>query len=1625
VADTRSLQISCASSDSGSATPSLTKNASGQVLGDLIVGGQNQFITLTSSGVAYAGNVFSFNTTVQNLIGQKLGTMDGVTLDPTGVRVFFYDFPHATSGTGTIDFVNPVGGTSLVDGFATFTATNQPYYQYNQILATGQTSALKQWRIHIPASVITFAFGVYVSAPVQYPNGWIDVAPATATLKAGATQALTATVRDVVGRTLTGQTVTWSTGNAAAATVDVNTGVVTAVADGTAIITATNTVGAVTRTGTATITVSTAAGSTTTITGAPTPLVVGNPSTITVQAKNAASVNMTVGGDAVVLNASLGTLSVVTDNGNVTYTATLNSNTAGTSSITGTINGLTIGTPGSVTFTAGTVNGLAINAGDAQTALSGAAVATAPSVKATDSFGNVVSGVTVTFSVTGGGGSGTTLSAVTNASGIATVGSWTLGSGGVGCAGATITNCSRNALHAVATGGPNPTVDFKAYIPPIVPTATYQAVGNATLSVPNTIGLLLNAFSINGNGANGTGATLTVPTTSATGAQSGAATIASDGSFSYLSSPAYLSAGAATENFTYTVTDGIATTSTNATLAVNVPTRVWYVQPGYVGTSTGSNVQPYKDFSLTAGTGVESAAPVGETILVVTGSGTAAGGTLKATQTVYGQGASVANTFTTGSAATYRNGATALTLLATGSAPSIGALTLGSGNTLRGFINTGGLTGTSFGTLTVSEVAINNATGQALNLNTGIISGGFTQVSSAAGTNNVLLTSVSTSGTVALGTSADALSGATGDALKITGGAGSFTYAGSITNTSTLAVNIASKTGGAVTVSGDINPAAAAKGISLTTNTSGTIVFSGANKKISSGTSAGVNLSTNFGATISFTNGGLTIASTTGIPFGATGGGTLGVSGSGNTVTATGAAANAVSMNGMTIAAGGITFASITSSGTTTSSAVRAVSVASTGGGTFTASALTVAGTTGGTSRGLELTTNSAPFTFTTVSINGTGGEGIYLNTNSGAVAISGGTVGNTSNTTGDALFVTGGNTTVTVNASLTKTSAGRIANIGSRAGGAVTVSGNLSCTTSCTGIFAVSNTGGTIDFSGATKTLTTAANPAVNLASNTGATINFSNGGLAITTTTGSGYSATGGGTITVTTGTNNNTITSTTGTALTVSFTTIGGSGLTFRSVSASGGINGISLLSTGIAAGDGRLTVTGDGTAASNGTGGTITNTVGADGATGGNGVYLSSTKGPSLNQMNFSGHQNNGVFGTGVRDGLSINKSRFTGNNGTSNSGTYDESTVHLVDIGGGVKLSNSVFDGGAYNAVIVENITGTAPTLDSLIFDTDTVNTMQGTTADVRSTALLVSLSDGSAPNIQLRNNRVLFWWGNAIHVLAQGTSSATTRILSNFADNTNGALAGAGGIWVAGGTHTYRIFNNTVRHTDGTAISADRANFGTLMQGTIESNTIGVSGDANSGTATGIAIFASHHGPQTSAVAIRNNVIRQVNGSASGAITTVVGDALGFGGSGVWNATIAGNNIQESGTTVNNAQQGILITHGTQSGPPSDSDVGCYDVGGAGALANSITNFNSASVATSQNRIRVNERFIGVARFTGYGGANTDTAALNAYMLGRNTASNAISTNNVAAGGGGFTNTVPAGSACLQPITLP
>ncbi|MFL5539327.1 MAG: invasin domain 3-containing protein, partial [Longimicrobiaceae bacterium] len=756
--------------------------SSGGARGDIIVGGQNLNVKLTSANNALvAPDTFQFTVTVQNLLHQAMAADSGTgAANVTGVRVFFASGPSVTGG--------PAGPKSIsvanADGMGTYTGTNQRYFQYSGaalgpdgILSPGETSQPRTWKLQYTGAP-TYSFLLFLSTPMKYPKGWVDIYPPNNhysspdsvfadTVVAGRTLQLQDSVRNPFGGYIPGAPVTWSNPTAPPlVTVNASGLVSTPVgASGVDSITATNGP----RSGTVAIVVTPPTGANSVISALPLTIAAGDSSLVTVQVKDGFGRNVTTGGDAVTLTTSLGTLRGTgaagptinnpVDSLNGKYTAWLKSTTTGTANLTGTVLGNAIGTTASVTITPAAPANISVTSTNPQNGTVGAAVASVPTVHVTDTYGNAVgAGIPVTFAVTGGGGSLTGASTSTDASGNAALGSWTLGSTAPG----------PNALSATVTGGSNPSTSFTAFVPAFVVTDSSQAMGNTTLSSSVAPNALTNDFSINGAG----GVSIKPAFIGAlTTARTGTLTLAADGSFSYLP-PA---GNVLRDSVSYEIQDTHYTGPAAASgyIKLRFVGKVWYVDNTNGGAADGRDVSPFTSVGAAA-----TAAGATDSILVRTGSGTTTGGTLKAAQLVYGQGASSAFTTTL-------NGSS-VTLLSAGSAPSIGALTLGTGgtgNTLRGFTSSGGITGPSgFGTLTVSEVGINSGSAQALSLTNGTLSGGFTALVSSGGTNNVLLSSVSTSGTSTLGASGNALSGATGDGVVVSGGSGSFTFPGNVSN---------------------------------------------------------------------------------------------------------------------------------------------------------------------------------------------------------------------------------------------------------------------------------------------------------------------------------------------------------------------------------------------------------------------------------------------------------------------------------------------------------------------------------------------------------------------------------------------------------------------------------------------------------------------------------------------------------------------------------------------------------------------------------------------------------------------------------------------------------------------------
>jgi hypothetical protein len=420
-----------------------------------------------------------------------------------------------------------------------------------------------------------------------------------------------------------------------------------------------------------------------------------------------------------------------------------------------------------------------------------------------------------------------------------------------------------------------------------------------------------------------------------------------------------------------------------------------------------------------------------------------------------------------------------------------------------------------------------------------------------------------------------------GVALEVQGSDGDVTVAADITNAADRSVQITGRTGGAVTVSGEITDTGS--GIYVGNNTGGETTFSGAAQLTFALAQDGVTLENNTGHTVNFTSGSLAISTRTGTGFQAFGGGTLNVTGDGNSITTTNGIA--LNLNGMVVGDNGIQFATIDktlvdgmgeairidnlsqtadSFGVQIDAATIAGTTAPYDGIAIDTSSATIGfgsatlDSTGGA--GISLTDNSGLITFDSIDIDGTGEAGLVINNNTGTIEVAGGTIGQSATTGGIALEVDGGDGDITVAANITN-QLDRSVQVTGRSGGAVTISGDIDETGR--GIYVGNNTAGQTTFSGAAQMTFTRTEDGVTLENNSGHAINFTGGGLDIQASTGTGFSATSGGTVTVTGA--GNKINTTEGPALVLQDVTIGHDGFQFAEVNkndAAGAVSAITI-------------------------------------------------------------------------------------------------------------------------------------------------------------------------------------------------------------------------------------------------------------------------------------------------------------------------------------------------------------------------------------------------------------------------------------------------------------------------------
>jgi hypothetical protein len=287
----------------------------------------------------------------------------------------------------------------------------------------------------------------------------VTVTPGSVNFDAvGATQVVHAAVKDQKGRAMTGVAVSWSSSAAAVAVASLggDSAMVTSAANGNASVTAS----AGTASGAAAALVAQVATTLQKVGGDQQQAAPGTTLGAQLRVKVLDRLGAPVVGQAVIFTVTAGggtlsSTSVATGaDGTAGTSWTLGSTEGAPQTVSASISGVATPLVFNATATAIVPPGsVALSAGDNQGAMAGTALPTRPAVLVKDASGNPAPGKTVTFAVTGGGGSLTGAVVTTDANGIAAVGSWTLGAQG-----------GPNTLTATVSGGTfaNNPVSFRA-----------------------------------------------------------------------------------------------------------------------------------------------------------------------------------------------------------------------------------------------------------------------------------------------------------------------------------------------------------------------------------------------------------------------------------------------------------------------------------------------------------------------------------------------------------------------------------------------------------------------------------------------------------------------------------------------------------------------------------------------------------------------------------------------------------------------------------------------------------------------------------------------------------------------------------------------------------------------------------------------------------------------------------------------------------------------------------------------------------------------------------------------------------------------------------------------------------
>jgi hypothetical protein len=262
-------------------------------------------------------------------------------------------------------------------------------------------------------------------------------------------------------------------------------------------------------------------------------------------------------------------------------------------------------------------------------------------------------------------------------------------------------------------------------------------------------------------------------------------------------------------------------------------------------------------------------------------------------------------------------------------------------------------------------------------------------------------------------------------------------------------------------------------------------------------------------------------------------------------------------------------------------------------------------------------------------------------------------------------------------------------------------------------------------------------------------------------------------------------------------------------------------------------------------------------------------------------------------------------------------------------------------------------------------------------------AVLIEGTGTATTNVNWQNGSVTSARGSMFEYIGDGTGGGSLTLTNNSFINgnplANQSTGGGGVALVAGakGTATMDIQNNTVQNAKTNAVtiikSHDIGGASGSFSGTINNNTVGTAGTANSGSSEGDGFEITNEGTGNMSLAVTNNHVHQINSSG---FQFVAG--AGIASSGQFNINFSGNSVDNPG---NNGSitllQSVRIDSGVTSG---DTFQTCANFG-----ANTIT--GSSDAPNKDFRLVVNQNT--TIRLPGYGGAATDGVAVAAFVAGK------------------------------------